>query len=122
MKFRQNISGIMTNKRCREILISFFRGTHAFTQHVYSNFSCRYLDNQSEYRERSKTPDTLLLIDALVYKTLQPFCSCDRIRYPMNSVEEHSVISQLTGSWYFLKEARLYCIFIVKFIKLSSDI
>ena len=52
----------------------------------------------------------------LVNKTVQPFCLCNGIRYPINSIEEPSVVSRLTGSWYVLKETRLNSIFIVKYI------
>ena len=40
----------------------------------------------------------------LVNKTVQPFCSYCRIRYPINSIEEPSVVSRLSTSWHILKE------------------
>ena len=43
----------------------------------------------------------------LVNETVQPFCSWCSIRYPMNSIEEPSVVSRLTGSWHFLKRKSL---------------
>ena len=59
------------------------------------------LDNQSwsEYRKSL----TLLVDWCLVNKTVQPFCLCYGIWYPINSIEEPSVVSRLTGSWHFLK-------------------
>ena len=39
----------------------------------------------------------------LVKETVQPVFSCCGIRYPITSIEEPSVVSRLTGSWYFLK-------------------
>ena len=61
VKFRQNILGIMANESISENfdIWNMQHDSHIFS---YTNFRCRYLDNQSEYR---KKPDTLLLVDAL---------------------------------------------------------
>ena len=54
----------------------------------------------------------------LANKTVQPFCSYCGIWYPINSIEEPSVIPCLTTSWHKIK---LY-FFVKCIIKLSTDI
>ena len=72
----------LQTKQCREILIfEIFAPWRPFTQHAlhifcYSNFRCRYLDNQLEYR-KSLTHE---VDGCLVNKTVRPFCSCCDIR------------------------------------------
>ena len=69
VKFRQNIRGIMTNESVSENfdIWNTQHDSHIFS---YTNFRCRYLDNQSKYR---KKPDTLLLIDALWMRLCSQF-------------------------------------------------
>ena len=45
-----------------------------------------------------------------------PFCSC----CPINSTEEPSVVSCLTGSWHFLREKLAFIIYFNRILQLSS--
>ena len=60
-----------------------FRGVHLCNTPCiffsYSNFRCRYIDNQSEYW-KSLTHE---VDGCLVKKTVEPFCSCCDIRSPI---------------------------------------
>ena len=85
--FRQISPKLSRNneKKFREIVIfEIFVPWRPFMQHAlhifsYSNFRCRYLDNQSEYW-KSLTHE---VDGCLVKKTVEPFCSCCDIRSPI---------------------------------------